>query len=139
MFTRRLASSAHVAYLFLIALRATHLLQPLEISCISPLKCAYSCKLDGIIRHLVNHFTKFDFLQAFKAAFGRTLIPSNICSAFRGIGLVTLQPDAVLSSFDINMRTLTPPAILAEALRQTRTLSNTCELEAKSTLTRNRV
>ncbi|KAF1922812.1 CENP-B protein, partial [Didymella exigua CBS 183.55] len=69
---------------------SSHLLQPLDIGCFSPLKRAYSCEVESLIRHHINHITKLKFLPAFKAAFTRLFTPDNICSAFRGAGLVPL-------------------------------------------------
>ena len=60
----------------------------------------------------------------------RSFTPANICSAFQGAGLVPLQPDAVLSKLDVQLRTPSPPAALIEALWQARTPSNVRELEA---------
>jgi hypothetical protein len=117
---------------------SSHLLQPLDVGCFSPLKRAYSREVESLIRHHINHITKLEFLPAFKVAFDRSFTLANICSAFRGAGLVPLQPDAVLSRLDIKLRTPTPPAIL-EVLWQARTPSNTRELEAQSTLIRDRV
>ena len=117
---------------------SSHLLQPLDVGCFSPLKRAYSREVESLIRNHINHITKLEFLPAFKAAFDRSFTAANICSAFQGAGLVPLQPDAVLSKLDVQLRTPTPPAVL-EALWQARTPSNTRELEAQSTLIRNRV
>jgi hypothetical protein len=47
---------------------------------------------------------------------------------------VPLQPEAVLSKLDVQLRTPTPA--LPEAIWEARTLSNTHELEAQSTFTR---
>ncbi|KAJ8110064.1 hypothetical protein OPT61_g6991 [Boeremia exigua] len=63
----------------------------------------------------------------------------NICSAFRGAGLVPYQPEAVLSKLDVQLRTPTPPAALTEALWEARTPSNARELEAQSSLIRERI
>ena len=48
---------------------SSHLLQPLDVGCFSPLKRAYSREVEGLIRHYINHITKLEFLPAFKAAF----------------------------------------------------------------------
>ncbi|KAF1925349.1 DDE-domain-containing protein [Didymella exigua CBS 183.55] len=117
---------------------SSHLLQPLDVGCFSPLKRAYSCEVESLIRHYINHITKLKFLPAFKAAFSQLFTSANICSAFRGTGLVPLQPDAVLSKLDVQLRTLTPDT-LPEALWEARTPSNVRELEAQSTLIRDRV
>jgi hypothetical protein len=118
---------------------SSHLLQPLDVGCFSPLKRAYSREVESLIRNHINHVTKLEFLPAFKAAFDRSFTPANICSAFRGAGLVPLQPETVLSKLDVQLRTPTPPAALTEALWEARTPSNARELEAQSSLIRERV
>jgi hypothetical protein len=110
----------------------SHLLQPLDVGCFSPLKRAYSREIEALIRHYINHITKLEFLPAFKAAFQRSFTSANICSAFRGTGLVPLQPDAVLSKLDVQLRTPTP-ITLPEAPWEAKTL------EAQSTLIRDRI
>ena len=117
---------------------SSHLLQPLDVGCFSPLKRAYSREIEALIRHHINHITKLEFLPAFKAAFERTFTSANICSAFRGAGLVPLQPDVVLSKLDVRLRTPTPAA-LPEAPWEAKTPSNVRELEAQSTLILDRV
>jgi hypothetical protein len=69
---------------------SSYLLQPLDVSCFSPLKRAYSREIEALIRDHINHITKLEFLLAFKAAFTRSFTAANICSAFRGAGLVLL-------------------------------------------------
>jgi hypothetical protein len=86
----------------------------------------------------INHITKLEFLLAFKAAFNQSFTEVNIRSAFRGVGLVPLQPEAVLSRLDIQLpRTPSPdlPVVAWEA----RTPSNQREVEAQSTLIRERI
>ncbi|KAF7572324.1 hypothetical protein PtrM4_098240 [Pyrenophora tritici-repentis] len=83
---------------------------PLDVSCFSPLKRAYSREVESLMRNYINHITKLEFLPAFKAAFNRAFTPANICLAFRGAGLVPLQPEAVLLKVDVQLRTPTPPA-----------------------------
>jgi hypothetical protein len=118
---------------------SSHLLQPLNVGCFSPLKRAYSREIESLIRHHINHITKLEFLPAFKVAYDRSFTSANILSAFRGAGLVPLQPDTVLSKLDVQLRTPTPPAALVEALWQACTPSNVRELEAQSSLIRERV
>jgi hypothetical protein len=117
---------------------SSHLLQPLDIVCFSVLKRAYSHEIEALIRHHINHITNLEFLPAFKAAFERSYTSANICSAFRGAGLVPLQPDVVLSKLDVQLRTPTP-ASLPEAPWEAHTPSNIQELKAQSTLICNRV
>jgi hypothetical protein len=118
---------------------SSHLLQPLDVGCFSPLKRAYSREIESLIRDHINHVTKLEFLPAVKAAYDRSFTPANIRSAFQGAGLVPHQPDVVLSKLDVQLRTPTPPAALAEAIWEARTPSNVRELEAQSTLIRERV
>ena len=118
---------------------SSHLLQPLDVGCFSPLKRAYSREVESLIRNHINHITKLEFLPVFKAAFDQSFTSANICSAFRGAGLVPLQPDTVLSKLDVQLRTPTPPAALVEALWQACTPGNVRELEAQSTLISDRV
>jgi hypothetical protein len=118
---------------------SSHLLQPLDVGCFSPLKRAYSHEIESLIRNHINHVTKLEFLPAVKAAYNRSFTPANIRSAFQGAGLIPHQPDVVLSKLDVQLRTPTPPAALAEALWEARTPSNVRELEAQSTLIRERV
>jgi hypothetical protein len=117
---------------------SSHLLQPLDVGCFAPLKRAYSREVEALIRHHINRITKLEFLPGFKVAFTRAFTTANICSVFRGAGLVPLQPDVVLSRLDVQLRTPTPPA-LVEALWEVRTPSNVRELEAQSTLIRERI
>jgi hypothetical protein len=118
---------------------SSHLLQPLDVGCFSPLKRAYNREVKSLIRYHINHVTKLEFLPAFKAAFDRSFTPANICSAFRGTGLIPYQPETVLSKLDVHLRTPTPPAALTEALWEARTPSNAREFKAQSTLICERV
>jgi len=90
---------------------SSYLLQPLDVSCFSPLKRAYSREIEALIRHHINHITKLEFLPAFKAAFPQSFTATNICSAFRGASRVPLQPDHFLSKLDVQLRTPTPAAL----------------------------
>jgi hypothetical protein len=125
-------------YTLCMPAHSSHLLQPLDIGCFSPLKRAYSREVEHLIRHHINHITKLEFLPAFKTAYEQTFTPSNICSAFRGAGLVPLQPDVVMSKLDVQLRTPTPASIV-EALWEARTPSNVRELTAQSSLISDRV
>jgi hypothetical protein len=61
---------------------SSHLLQPLDVGCFSPLKRAYSREIEALIRNHINHITKLEFLPAFKAAFTQPFTAANIHSAF---------------------------------------------------------
>jgi hypothetical protein len=67
-----------------------YLLQPLNVSCFSPLKRAYSREIKALIRYYINYITKLKFLLAFKVAFKRFFTLANIYLAFRGAGLIPL-------------------------------------------------
>jgi transposase len=108
---------------------SSYLLQPLNVGCFSLLKRAYSHEVVSLIRHHINHVTKLEFLPAFKTAYNRLFTSEDMCSAFRGAGLVPLQPDTVLSRVDVQLRTPTLASPI-EALWQARTPSNIRELEA---------
>jgi hypothetical protein len=116
------------------------LLQPLDVGCFAPLKRAYSREIKSLMRNHINHVSKLEFLPAVKAAYDCSFTSANIQSAFQGAGLVPLQPDAVLSKLDVQLRTPTPPSALTDAaLWEARTPSNVRELEAQSMLIRERV
>jgi hypothetical protein len=72
------------------------------------LKRAYSTEIEGLVRSRVNHITKEEFLPAFKAAYDKAIVESNIIRSFRGAGLVPHDESAVLSKLDIRLRTPTP-------------------------------
>jgi hypothetical protein len=110
---------------------SSHLLQPLDVSCFSPLKRAYSREIKSLIQHHINYITKLEFLLAFKVAYDRSFTLTNILSAFRRAGLVPLQLDTVLLRLDVQLRTPTLlEAALPEALWQACTPSNVREPEA---------
>ena len=117
---------------------SSHLLQPLDVGCFSPLKRAYGQQVSCLIRDHINHITKIEFLPAFYAAYNQSITRENICSSFRGAGLVPYNAEAVLSKLDVKLRTPTPPA-LELTLWEAKTPSNARELEAQTTLIRERV
>jgi hypothetical protein len=61
---------------------SSHLLQPLDIGCFSPLKHAYGHQIESLICNHINHITKLEFLLAFKAAFDQSITETNICASF---------------------------------------------------------
>jgi len=90
---------------------SSHLLQPLDVGCFSPLKRAYSRQIEGLIRDHINHITKLEFLPAFYAAYKQSITKENICASFQGAGLVPHDPDRVIAKLDVKLRTPTPPAL----------------------------
>jgi hypothetical protein len=116
---------------------SSHLLQPLDVGCFAPLKKAYGKQVGDLIRNSINHITKIEFLPAFRAAFDTSITLSNIRGAFRGAGLVPFNPDAVISTLDVRLKTPTPPP---EVLPwESKTPSNAIELVAQTELIRHRI
>jgi hypothetical protein len=115
---------------------SSHLLQPLDVACFSPLKRAYGDAISALARNRTNHISKEAFLPAFKAAFTKAIIKENILAGFRGAGLVPHNPEAVLSKLDVKLRTPTPPQP-DDVAWEAKTPRNAREMEAQSTLIRN--
>ncbi|XP_077660561.1 uncharacterized protein AFUA_3G10430 [Aspergillus fumigatus Af293] len=88
---------------------SSHLLQPLDVGCFSPLKRAYGRLIEDKMRLGFNHIDKFDFLEAYPQARTAIFSADNIKSGFSATGLIPLNPDRVLSQLNIQLRTLTPP------------------------------
>jgi hypothetical protein len=87
---------------------SSHILQPLDVGCFSPLKKAYSRQIEDMMSAHITHITKDDFFPAFHAAFNTAMTESNIRGGFRGAGLVPFSPESVISTLDIELRTPTP-------------------------------
>src|SRR5436190_23488147 len=88
---------------------SSHILQPLNVGCFSPLKRAYSRQIEDMIRAHIIHITKDDFFPAFHAAFNIAMTKSNIQGGFRGAGLFPFDPESVISTLDLKLKTPTPP------------------------------
>jgi hypothetical protein len=116
---------------------SSHLLQPLDIGCFSPLKKAYGRQAENLMRNKINHITKLEFLPCFIGAFKDAITKSNIHGAFQGAGLVPLDAEAVISKLDVRLRTPTPPTTNV-APWVSKTPSNTLEFGSQSTLIRER-
>jgi hypothetical protein len=117
---------------------SSHLLQPLNVVPYSLLKRHYGDGISLLARSRVYHIDKETFLPAFKAAFEKTFTRENICAGFQGVVLVLHNPDVVLSKLDVQLRTPTPPAPGTVAW-EAQTPRNAREIEAQSTLIRNRM
>ena len=109
----------------------SHLLQPLDVGCFSPLKKAYGLQIDQLMRNYINHITKTDFLPAFRAAFDTAITPRNICGGFRGTGLVPFNPEPVISKLDVRLATPTPPPNI-EHQWESKTPSNQIEMACQT-------
>jgi hypothetical protein len=112
---------------------ASHILQPLDVGCFSPLKRAYGTQISQSICYGINHITKESFLPAFKAAYEKSITTSNIHAGFRATGLVPFDPDTVLSQLDVKLRTPTPEAPTT-TIWTSKTPSNSYEFDAQKQL-----
>lgn len=117
---------------------SSHLLQPLDVGCFSPLKRAYGNQINSLIRSHINHITKLEFLPAFYAAYKQAITEANICASFRGAGLVPHDPERVISELSVKLHT-PPPAALPEAPWEAQTPSNVRELEAQTIFIHDRI
>ncbi|KAL1979209.1 hypothetical protein VTN96DRAFT_6506 [Rasamsonia emersonii] len=76
----------------------SHLLQPLDVSCFSPLKRLYGQKTEEMMQNGIHSINKEDFLYIYPTVHQHTLSLSNIQSGFAATGLVPLSPERVLSN-----------------------------------------
>jgi hypothetical protein len=90
---------------------SSHLLQPLNVGCFSPLKQAYSDKINSLAQYGTKKIKKEAFLPAFKAAFKKAITKDNIYAGFRGARLVPHDPEAVILKLNIVLHTPTPPKL----------------------------
>jgi hypothetical protein len=114
---------------------SSHILQPLDVVCFSPLKRKYSQRVRDLARRRVFHINKEGFLPAFKDAFFDVFSEANCCKAFEASGLVPINAQVVLDRLEVRLRT--PPAPLPqETPWQSKTPSNTYEFGSQSKLVR---
>ena len=71
---------------------SSHRLQPLDVSCFSVLKRAYSLYIENLMRRHQTHIAKEDFLAGFLEAFQAAITSDNIRSGFAKAGLVPFNP-----------------------------------------------
>jgi hypothetical protein len=113
----------------------SHILQPLDVVCFSPLKRKYSQRVRDLARRRVFYINKEGFLPAFKDAFFNVFTTENCRKAFKAAGLVPLNAQVVLDRLEVRLRT--PPAPpLQETLWQSKTPSNTHEFRSQLKLVR---
>lgn len=79
---------------------SSHRLQPLDLTCFSVLKRAYSKYLEGLMRRYVTHIAKEDFLAGLYDAFKAAMSTDNIKSGFEKAGLVPFDPQNVLGELE---------------------------------------
>jgi hypothetical protein len=86
----------------------SHLLQPLDVGCFSPLKTLYGHEVAELARQSIYHVDKLDFLRIYKTVRGQALSASNVQAGFQATGLIPFSPERVLSSLTV-VRTPSPP------------------------------
>jgi hypothetical protein len=114
---------------------SSHILQPLDVVCFSPLKLKYSQRVRDLARRRVYHINKEGFLPAFRDAFLEVFTYDNCKKAFEASGLVPLDAQVVLDRLDVRLHT-PPPAPLPETPWQSKTPSNSYEFGSQSKLVR---
>jgi hypothetical protein len=57
---------------------SSHILQPLDVGCFSPLKKAYGRQIEHMMRAYITHVTKDDFFPAFRTAHFAAMTEHNI-------------------------------------------------------------
>jgi hypothetical protein len=87
----------------------SHILQPLDVSCVSPLKRLYCQEVQELVRRGIHHINKVDFLEIYPIVRSIIFTETNIKSGFRATGLIPVDPNLVLSSLTVT-KTPTPPA-----------------------------
>jgi hypothetical protein len=117
---------------------SSHLLQPLDVGCFSPMKKAYGRQAEDLMRNKITHITKLEFLPCFKGTFDATITKDNIQGGFRGAGLVPFDPEAVISKLDVRLRTPPLPTV-KDGPWQSQTPSNTLEFGSQSKLIQERI
>jgi hypothetical protein len=114
---------------------SSHILQPLDVVCFSPLKRKYSQRVRDLTRRRVFHINKEGFFPAFKDAFFEVFTTENCRKAFEAVGLVSANAQVVLDCLKVRLRT--PPAPPSqETLWQSKTPSNTHEFGSQLKLVR---
>jgi hypothetical protein len=86
----------------------SHLLQPLDVGCFSPLKTAYGHEVSELARQGVFHVDKRDFLWIYQRIRLIALSDQNMKAGFQATGLIPFSPERVLTCLTV-IRTPSPP------------------------------
>jgi hypothetical protein len=115
----------------------SHLLQPLDVGCFSPLKAAYGHEVSELARQGVFHVDKLDFLWIYNKIRLTALSDQNIKAGFQATGLIPFNPERVLSNLTV-VRTPSPPGTSVDggALRTAETPRTTEQLQQQARLVR---
>lgn len=112
---------------------SSHILQPLNVVCFTPIKHKYSERNRGLARNRLFHISKENFLPAFKDTFFDVFTEENCRKDFEATAIVRTDARTVIDRLDIRLCT-TPQQLLPEALWESRTLSNSHEFGSQSQL-----
>ncbi|OJD12180.1 hypothetical protein ACJ73_09398, partial [Blastomyces percursus] len=82
---------------------SSHLLQPLDVACYSPLKQAYRKEVEKRMGLGINHIDKDEFLTIYPSVRTAALSEKNIQSGFKATGLAPYDPEQVLSRLNTQM------------------------------------
>jgi hypothetical protein len=120
---------------------SSHILQPLDVSCFSPLKASYGKQIEKMMRMQITHITKDDFFDAFFEAFNIAMTENNVRAGFRATGLVPFSPKAVLSQLDPRLMTPSPPNTRPGTAQSwvTKTPTTASEITQQSTTIKNKI
>ena len=113
-----------------------HLLQPLDVSCYSPLKHAYGQEVQDFARQGIYHIDKEDFLLIYLKIRLPVFLSQNIKSGFLATGLLPYDPQRVLSSLPVP-KTPSPPGTANGPQWTSETPHTTAQLEQQARLIRN--
>ena len=80
---------------------SSHILQPLDVGCFSPLKRLYGQRIINKVQNGINTVDKTEFLYIYPTVHYHALSSSNIQSSFAATGLVPFSPDRILSKLHI--------------------------------------
>ena len=114
---------------------SSHILQPLDVVCFSPLKLKYSQRVRDLARRRVYHINKEGFLPAFKDAFLDVFTYDNCKKAFEAAEIVPLNAERVLDRLEVQLRTPSPVPLPGTPW-QSQTPSNPLEFSSQSKLVR---
>jgi hypothetical protein len=102
-------------YLFYLIPHSSHILQPLDLSCFSPLKCRYRSKIEELARiDNAAPVKKRRFLQYYEKARNEGLTCSNICSGWKKAGILPWNPRRVIQSIEYPTQATSQPQTLGK-------------------------
>jgi hypothetical protein len=91
----------------------SHLLQPLDVGCFSPLKVLYGHEVSELARQSIYHVDKDEFLYIYARVRTSVLSGQNVLSGFQATGLIPFSPERVLESLTV-VRTPSPLGTTAD-------------------------